>query len=103
MMLHDGMFEASGFLPDTRACMQDQGRVGAMSIPAKHIPGIPPRAAKRQTHPGNCLPTGFPDQINSLLAWTGSDFGPGGQQYAWTLSENHIRELEAACRHFCGG
>lgn len=47
------------------------------------------------------LPAGFPKRIDSSLAWTGSQY-TDESQYCFNLTDDDVREAEAALESFKG-
>ena len=71
------------------------------SCKAETIPGLPSVSNTQVQVDSSGLPLGFPQSVNSKLAWTGADF-TNPEEYILHLSPQDIEEVEAALVFFKG-
>jgi len=49
------------------------------------------------------LPTGFPEELRSSLAWDGAEYAGAAQgtpDWVYRLNDGELQEIDAALRHF---
>lgn len=59
------------------------------------------RLAEDPSLPQTPLPKGFPQQVQSPLLWEGGDWNDESQ-WVYNLTEEHLKEIEEAVKHFHG-
>ncbi|KAF8994584.1 hypothetical protein BDQ17DRAFT_1392391 [Cyathus striatus] len=59
------------------------------------------RLAEDPSLPNNALPDGFPKKLESPLVWEGKDW-KGEDQWVYNLSEEQLKEIDDAVKHFRG-